>query len=105
MKRIFSKVFPDALPPQELRQEFEKETAYAKFYDECKYKPELSSEWNAHYQVFSLLKEGLTDALLKRVKTIIRGKIRVTSFLMKKYHKDETEWTFENWVAAYRKII
>ena len=80
------------------------EPRYAAYYAACKYKPQLWFEYLAHTQTFQLMKEGLTDAILKRVKTIIRGKVRNNSSLMKKYHKDETDWTFENWVAAFKQI-
>ena len=84
-----------------LMKEFPK---YAKYFAACKYKPTVTSEYYAHFQTFQVMEEGTTDSLLRRVKSIIRGKVRSTSSLAKKWHKDESIWTSENWIAAYKSV-
>lgn len=77
---------------------------YSQYYTNCKYQPRLYYEWLTHHQTFMVMEEGLSDSNLRRVKTLIRGKVRNNSSLAKKYHKDETDWTFENWVEAYKSL-
>ena len=84
-----------------LMEEFPK---YAAYLAKCKFKPRLYFEYHSHFQTFQVMGEGLTESNLKRVKNIIRGKIRRNSSAAKKYHKEQTDWTFDAWTTAYISI-